>query len=205
MGWLGPVGDLRIIPPDDTMLSKTFQLTELLRGGTVGTDAVREVEQCCRMLLRSKFAGNRLAREQEEDLVQDALMASFRQARKIDEGLSRPVENATAWLARVVMNLVWRTWHKEGDGQGSSLDEPMTALLEAPETLPQPERLAVRQALGRLDETCRNLLWQREVLGVARNVLAEQLGTKSNALGVRLHRCRKKLLELYERELAEES
>jgi RNA polymerase sigma factor (sigma-70 family) len=187
------------------MLAKDFQLTALLSSGSTSTEAVREVEQCCRMLLRSKFAGNRLAREQEEDLVQDALMASFRQARKIDEGHSRPVENVTAWLARVVMNLVWRTWHKEGDGQGSSLDEPMIALLETPDSLPQPERLAVRQALFRLDEKCRNLLWQREVLGVARSVLAEQLGTKSNALGVRLHRCRKKLLELYQRELGEES
>jgi len=187
------------------MLAKDFQLTALLTSGSASTDAVREVEQCCRMLLRSKFAGNRLAREQEEDLVQDALMASFRQARKIDQGQSRPVENVTAWLARVVMNLVWRTWHKEGDGHGSSLDEPMTALLEAPESLPQPERLAVRQALGRLDEKCRNLLWQREVLGVARNILAEQLGTKSNALGVRLHRCRKKLLKLYESEMEEDT
>ena len=182
------------------MLPKDFQLTDLLAAGSKGQQAVQHVEQCCRMLLRSKFAGNRLAREQQEDLVQDALMASFKQATKIEAEMSPPIENPTAWLARVVTNLVWRSWHKAGDGQGSALDEPLMARLEAPETIEPPERLAVRQALDRLDPKCRSLLWKREVLGIARHLLAEELGTKSNALGVRLHRCRKKLLALYEEE-----
>jgi RNA polymerase sigma factor (sigma-70 family) len=179
------------------MMPKDLQLTDLLDEDRT-VEAVSEVERCCLVILRSKFAGNRLAREREEDLVQDALVAAFRQARKIRRGDSLQVENVTAWLARVVMNLVWRAWHKDGDGQGSNLDEVTSARLEAPRTLPESERLAVRQALLRLDPACRDLLWQREVLGIARQVLAERLGTKSNALGVRLHRCRKKLRELYE-------
>ena len=179
------------------MLPKDFQLTDLLHN-TRSAEAVAHVERCCLVLLRSKFAGNRLAREREEDLVQDALLAAFGEASKIQQGDKPQVENVTAWLSRVVMNLVWRAWHKDGDGQGSNLDDLTAARLEERPKLPENERLAVRQALLRLDQACRELLWQREVLGVARQVLAERLGTKSNALGVRLHRCRKKLRELYE-------
>lgn len=172
-----------------------LKLTDLLEGGS---EATRELERRCRVLLRSKFATNPLARHQSEDLVQDVLLACFRQATKIAEGHSPPIENLNAWLSRVVMNAVWRTWHKEGDGQTTDLDEPVVARLKAPETLGEAERLTVRQALGRLDATCRELLWKRDVLGEARHELADMLGTKSNVLGVRLYRCRKRLLEIYQ-------
>lgn len=175
--------------------AKTVRLTDLLADAA---DATREIERRCRLLLRSKFASNPLARHQSEDLVQDVLLACFKQARKIADGDSPPIENLNAWLSRVVMNAVWRTWHKEGDGQSTELDEPVIARLKAPESLGEAERLTVRQALGQLDAGCRELLWQRDVLGEARGELADRLGTKSNALGVRLHRCRKRLLEIYE-------
>ena len=175
--------------------ARDLKLTDLLEGGS---EATREIERRCRVLLRSKFATNPLARHQSEDLVQDVLLACFRQATKIAEGHSPPIENLNAWLSRVVMNAVWRTWHKEGDGQTTDLEEPVVARLKAPEALGEAERLTVRQALGRLDAACRELLWKRDVLGEARHELADRLGTKSNVLGVRLHRCRKRLLEIYQ-------
>ncbi len=184
---------------DVTQPTQDLELTDLLlpEGPTAA-----EIERRCRSLLRRKFGGNPMARDQMEDLVQEVLMAAFKQAQKIDAG-SPPVRNVDAWLCRVTMNAVWRTWHREGEGRISSLDQPSApADLPAPATLPLDDRLAVRQALGRLDAECQRLLWRREVLGEARKTLAAQIGVTSNTLGVRLHRCRKRLLELFERQLA---
>jgi RNA polymerase sigma factor (sigma-70 family) len=179
--------------------SDPIELTDLL---VAGSPAASEVERRCRLLLKSKFGGNPMAREQTDDLVQDVLMAAFKQARKLASGESEPIRNVDAWLCRVTMNAVWRTWHREGEGQTGSLDASEGPDLPAPESLPMAERLAVRQALKRLDAACRRLLWLRDVLGEARKGVAESLGITSNALGVRLHRCRKRLFELYEREMA---
>ena len=143
-----------------------------------------------------------MAREQTDDLVQEVLMAAFKQAKKLSSGDGKPIRNVDAWLCRVTMNAVWRTWHREGEGRTGSLDSTEGPDLPAPETLPMAERLAVRQALQRLDSSCRRLLWLRDVLGEARQGVAAKIGITSNALGVRLHRCRKRLFELYEREMA---
>ncbi|MEE8525951.1 MAG: sigma-70 family RNA polymerase sigma factor [Thermoanaerobaculia bacterium] len=177
-----------------------LQLTDLLLSSST---AAKELERRCRMLLRSKFGGNPMAREQTDDLVQEVLMACFKQAQKLAAGDSPPILNVDAWLCRVTMNAVWRTWHREGEGLTGSLDEVMEPNLPASEALDLAERLAVRQALKRLDAACRRLLWQRDVLGEARQGVAEALGITSNALGVRIHRCRKRLHELYEKQLAE--
>jgi RNA polymerase sigma factor (sigma-70 family) len=176
-----------------------LQLTDLLLSGSA---AAAEIERRCRLLLKSKFGGNPMAREQTDDLVQEVLMACFKQARKLASG-GPPIHNVDAWLCRVTMNAVWRTWHREGEGLTSSLDETVEPNLPAPEPLDLDQRLAVRQALERLDAACRHLLWQRDVLGEARQGVAAELGITANALGVRIHRCRKRLFELYEQQLAE--
>jgi RNA polymerase sigma factor (sigma-70 family) len=177
-----------------------LQLTDLLSRSA----AANELERRCRLLLKSKFGGNPMAREQTDDLVQEVLMACFKQAQKLAGGDSPPIHNVDAWLCRVTMNAVWRTWHREGEGLTGSLDETAAPNLPAPEPLDLDQRLAVRQALERLDAACRRLLWQRDVLGEARQGVAEELGITSNALGVRIHRCRKRLYELYEQQLAED-
>ncbi len=179
-------------------LGNELQLTDLLRSGST---AATEIERRCRLLLKSKFSGNPMAREQTDDLVQEVLMACIKQAQKLAAG-GEPIRNLDAWLCRVTMNAVWRTWHREGEGLTGSLDEVMEPNLPAPEPLNLDERLAVRQALQRLDAACRRLLWQRDVLGEARKGVAEELGITSNALGVRIHRCRKRLYELYQQQLA---
>ncbi|MCP4654124.1 MAG: RNA polymerase subunit sigma-24, partial [bacterium] len=43
----------------------------------------------------------------------------------------------------------------------------------------------------------RQLLLLRDVEGEERREMARRLGISANALGVRLHRCRRRLLELY--------
>ncbi len=118
------------------------------------------------------------------------------QARKIDAGTSAEVVNVDGWLCRVTVNAVHHMWRREG--RSSDL-EPLEEHFElpAPQPISPEKRLALRSALQKLDPECRQLLLWREVEGEKRHEIARRLGIDGNVLGVRLHRCRRRLLELY--------
>lgn len=163
--------------------------------GPRGDDAAREVERTIRFLLQRSYPGNALVRERADDIVQDVLTAAVKQAGRIAQG-APPLENPDAWLCRVTLNAARRLWRREG---GVRAGQPLEAVAEpAVPPLASETRLALRRALARLDAACRKLLIERDVLGHARDALAAALGITSNALGVRLHRCRRKLLDLVE-------
>lgn len=165
--------------------------------GPASDAAARELRGTIEFLLGRLAARYRLARESFEDLVQEVLMICVQQAQKIQRGEAEPLANRDAWLCRVTQNAVLglgrRKQRRPQDSEGwpEGLDPP------APAPLGPEERIAVRRALAALDEACRQLLIMRDVLAEARKTIAENLGITSNALGVRLHRCRKKLLDLY--------
>jgi len=158
--------------------------------------AVREVERRCRFFVRRFAPASHLARVQEDDVVQEALMAALGQARKIAAGKSDEVVNVDGWLCRVTTNAVRRMWRRErGSSELESLDERIE--LPAPQPISPEKRLSIRRALQQLDPQCRQLLLLRDVEGEDRHAMARRLGISPNALGVRLHRCRRRLLELY--------
>lgn len=157
--------------------------------------AAREVERTVRFLLRRSYPTNLLVRRREDDLVQETLLAAVTKARRIAEGAAPPIENSDAWLCRVALNAARRIWRREG---GTKEGEELDGLhLPSPEQLSPEERMTLRRALEQLDIACRKLLIDREVVGFAREEMAAALGVSSNTLGVRLHRCRRRLLELF--------
>lgn len=156
-------------------------------------EAARGVERTVRFLLRRSYAGNPLIRQREDDVVQEVLAAAVRQAGRIAQGGAR-LENPDAWLCRVTLNAARRTWRREGGWYNAETIDATGEPAAPPLSL--ENRLAIRQALARLDAACRRLLIERDVLGQTREAIAATLGITANALGVRLHRCRRKLLEL---------
>lgn len=178
------------------------ELCELL--GTESHLASGHFQKTIRYLLRRSHGRNPFVREREDDLVQEVLAKAFQQARRIASGEVEPLRNVDAWLCRVTLNVVRKAWRDDRVARASVPWEPdpgsETPAPEHPaaEPLPLPKRLAIRQAIARLDSTCRQLLLRREVLGESRTVLGKWLGISANAIGVRLHRCRKRLLEIYE-------
>ena len=171
-------------------------LSELL--GRFSDDVAMELRKTIQFLLSRLAARYRLAAEHFDDLVQEVLTICVQQAQKIQRGEAKPLANRDAWLCRVTHNAVLGLGRKkkrrpqDAEGWPEGFEPP------SPAPLGHEERLTIRRALAALDETCRRLLILRDVLGGTRQLIADQLGITSNALGVRIHRCRKKLLELYE-------
>ena len=168
-------------------------LSELLGPG--GDAAARELAETVRVLVSRFSARHPLARREGEDVVQDVLGTCLEQARKIAAGRAEPLRSRDAWLCRVTHNAVLGLYRKSKGAERELTDRE--AELPAPRPISIEERLGLRKALAALDQTCRDLLVRREVLGESRQRMAEALGLDGNTLGVRLHRCRKRLLSLY--------
>jgi len=175
-------------------------LSELLGPGA--EEAAAELRRTVEFLLGRLAGRYRLAREHRDDLVQDVLTTCLEQARKIREGDSEPLRNRDAWLVRVTHHAVLALGRRSRRRPQDDSGWPETFEPPAPAPIGAAERMTVRRALAALDEACRRLLILRDVLEEGRSEIAEQLGITSNALGVRLHRCRRKLLELYEGHVA---
>jgi len=175
--------------------NKASDFSELL--GADSDRAACELRRTIEYLLGRLAGRYRIARENFEDLVQDVLMICVQQAQKIQRGDTEPLANRDAWLCRVTQNAVLGLGRRKQRRPQDSEGWPEGFNPPAPAPIAPEERLSVRRALAALDETCRQLLIMRDVLAEARKTIAENLGITSNALGVRLHRCRKKLLNLY--------
>lgn len=158
-------------------------------------DVAREIVDVVRFLLDRFSARHPVARNQKDDLAQDVLRICLEQARKICRGEAAPLEKRDAWICRVTHNAVLATYRRRASAGDEPLDEHVDP--PAPATIPPEERLGLRRALAALDQACRDLLVRREVLGENRSDMADALGLSENVLGVRLHRCRKRLLALY--------
>ncbi|MCP4663624.1 MAG: hypothetical protein GY856_50205, partial [bacterium] len=112
--------------------------------GPRSDQAVREVERRCRFFVRRFASGNHLARVQEDDVVQEALIAALGQARKIDAGTGADVVNVDGWLCRVTINAVHQMWRRERrSSELESLEEQID--LPAPQPISPEERLSIRR------------------------------------------------------------
>ena len=176
------------------MTAPSFDLVDLL--GPAADDAASEIAAEIRFLV-DRFSGRHpVARTERDDLVQDVLRTCLETARKISKGEARPLENRDAWLCRVTHNAVLGIYRRKAR---MVPEQPMAPEFDAaaPKPLAVEDRLGLRRALAALDQACRDLLIRREVLGETRQQMAEALSLSDNVLGVRLHRCRKRLLALY--------
>jgi len=168
-------------------------LSELL--GPDAEDAAGELAKVVRTVLGRLSLRYGFVQEQFDDLVQQVLLKCLEHARRIQERSAAPLRNRDAWLVRVTHNTVLSA----GRARGHRRDDcgwPEGFEPPAPRPISPEDRLTVRRALAALDEACRRLLILRDVLGEARAAIAERLEISANALGVRLHRCRRKLLDL---------
>ena len=168
-------------------------LSELL--GPDSGAAAEELGAVVRTILGGMARKYRIVQEQFDDLLQDVLLKCVQQAERIRRGEAAPLRNRDAWLVRVTQNAVLSAGraasHRRDDSGWPEGFEP-----PSPRSIPPEERLTLRRALAALDDLCRKLLILRDVMGEARTVIAAKLEMTANALGVRLHRCRRKLLEL---------
>ncbi len=171
-----------------------MDLTDLL--GEAADDAVGQIEQFARALLRRSYASNPFVRRWEDDIVQQVLMTAFDWAGRVDRG-EAVVRNTDAWLVRVIFNTKNQTWRRSGAGREVEVSEPVAPNAEA-RPLSLTDRLALRQALERLDGECRELLVRFHALGESANAMATAYDLSPGNIRVKLHRCRRKLLVMHE-------
>lgn len=172
-----------------------WRLGDLL--GHEGDRAARDLEATVQVFVRWSRARYSSVRGREEDLAQDVLRAAIREARKIAAHQAEEPSNLDAWLNRVTLNAVRKAWRNDRIGRATD-DQPDYAEQPDPRPLPSADQLAIRQAFPHMDPICRTLLMRRIVMEESRDVLAAWLNLSTNAVGVRIHRCLKKLLELVE-------
>jgi RNA polymerase sigma factor (sigma-70 family) len=173
--------------------ARSSDLSELLGAGA--NQAAEELAGIIRSLLNRLAARYRIAAIHREDLIQDVLTICLEQAYKIQRGQADPLENRDAWLSRVTYHAVLGLGRKlSRRRQEQEWPEDFTP--PSPQPISPEDRLTLRKAWILLDHECRRLLIRRDVMEEERHHIAEELGINSNTLGVRLHRCRKKLLDL---------
>ena len=176
-----------------TAPARSSDLSELLGPGA--NEAAEELTAVVTTLLNRLAGRYVIARAHRDDLVQDVLTICLQQAQKIQSGQAAALENRDAWLSRVTLHAVLglgrKLTRRRQEGSWPESFEP-----PSPSPISIEDRLSLRKALALLDQQCRKLLILRDVLQEERQRIAETLGITSNSLGVRLYRCRKKLLQL---------
>lgn len=176
------------------MADSGWRLSDLL--GPASDRAAAEIDRTVRRLVRVYRRKYASVARREEDLCQDVMMAALREAKRIQAGFAAEPSNLDAWLNRVARNEVFKAFR----------DDPTERHPhhEAEERLPEPARPAPEvlvdlwRGLARLDPPCKDLIARVDYYGESRELAASRLQLNANAFRVRLHRCRKKLLDLLE-------
>ena len=164
--------------------------------GPMAAESFRELRSTILFLARRFGSKYRMRPEEIDDIVSFTLQKCAEMGQRIARGQEDPRDNRDAWLTRVVKNRVTDVGRMRGRrGATVPLEEMAEPAARTPVSV--EERSSLRAALRRLEDACRNLLIRREVYGETRGEMARSLGVDENALGVRLFRCRKKLLALY--------
>lgn len=171
-----------------------MRLTDLL--GEEADRTARQIEQFARALLRRSYGGNPFVQRWEDDIVQQVLMTAVDWAGRVARGEAQ-VLNTDAWLVRVTFNTKNQVWRRTGAGRevdgpdvgGDVPDSTAISLID---------RLALREALRRLDDECRELLVRFHAVGESAKVIAAAYGLSPGNVRVKLHRCRHRLLVMHE-------
>ena len=144
---------------------------------------------------------------QNEEDAADAVQEAFLKAYTSLSGF-RGESRFSVWLYRLVNNVCidmlrrrkgeltvpLQTENEEGEERESLIPD----IADGPERLAEraEDRQAVRDALARLPEDCREILMMREIGGLSYEELAEALALEIGTVKSRLNRARKKLCAL---------
>lgn len=174
-----------------------WRLSDLL--GPAADRAARAIEAKAREIFRRSWGSNPAKREKEDDYIQDVLRGALETAHRITAGKKKEPENLEAWVNRVVSNAV-RKEHR--DYERKQKQRAFPELAEIAELAPIDRdlvwsiRKAIRPLERQMDPECVRLLRRRLLEDEPRDSLATWLGITANAVGVRIHRCLKRLREL---------
>lgn len=137
-----------------------------------------------------------------EDAVQQTFLALWREVSTGNVGeTTRRIDNLRAWLFATTRHALARQFRRRS-GEPSHFDDVTTLALRAgfgsddPETLSAEaeERAQLSQALTRLDDDDREIVWLRDIEGLAGDDVAATLGLSVAAMKSRLHRARLRLM-----------
>lgn len=175
----------------------------LVRAAADGDEQAME-----RLLVRAQASAERFSvmvcgrTPETEDVMQDALISTFRHAATI-----REPEAFRTWLYRTVRNacLIFRRRRVGEPAQMLSLDAPTDEdngrTLDVPADLPGPEHVVdaarrrdrVRRAIATLSPAQREVIVLRELEGLSTREVAEVVGVSEDNVKTRLHRARRAL------------
>jgi len=161
-------------------------------------------ELLCELGMRLEPLARRIVRDDSEarDVVQDACLQALRAAGRF-EGRAQ----LSTWLHRIVVNAALtrlrRRRRRPEEPLGDAPEEHMPAdWASSPEELlaRRQARSVVRIALGHLPRNHRLVLELRDIEELDTETTAERLGISPNAVKTRLHRARRALRALLERQ-----
>ncbi len=152
--------------------------------------ALAQIENIRRIGLRRLRNKNEI-----DDFVQETLLRAFSKRSQL-----RDEAKFEAWIAAIARNLA-REWNRayyrrkraEADSAAEAVDSrnPQDALEKA------EERELLKQAVARLNESDREILRARYVDDASYAELQERYGLSYSAVGLRLHRAKKRLRKIY--------
>ena len=159
----------------------------------------------------------RMLRSEEDarDAVQDAFISAFRALDGFQGGA-----RLSTWLHRIAVNAALMKLRTRRRKPEESIDELLPTFLEDGHHIDAPQewpgnaqewverdevRSAVREAIGRLPETHRNVLLLRDIEELDTGEVADLLEISPGAVKTRLHRARLALRELLDPVLREDS
>lgn len=133
------------------------------------------------------------SREDANDIVQEVFIRLHRYIKQFDE--SRPF---ASWLYVIEKNVVRRFYHKK-QPEAISFDNELEEFVPAAGIELQPcDRILLFEALDRLEEDDRNLIYARFFQGLAVKELAEMFDETESNIKVKLFRTKEKLKEWIE-------
>jgi RNA polymerase sigma factor, sigma-70 family len=134
-----------------------------------------------------------------EDAVSEAYMRLYRNLHKVDDDPDSP--RSAAFLVTIVRNVALTMVKRAGAETADAFEEdrPDTFDLEGM-VLSEISSERIYAILGGLDEELRNIFVLKFAYDMQHREIAETLGITENNVTVKLHRAKKKLAEILEKE-----
>ena len=133
-----------------------------------------------------------------EDAVSEAYIRVYRNLEKIED-IDSP--RCVAFLVTIVRNTALTILNRNRSAMLEDMDEMLPDDVNIEETvLSRLSQNQIVEYIGRLDEELRNIFLMKYAYDLPSREIAEQMGTSENNINVRLHRARKKLVEILREE-----
>lgn len=151
--------------------------------------------------LAVRLTGNR---DDASDVVQEAYLRAYRGIERF-----RGDSQFSTWIHRITANCASTLRQRRSRHRHGELIEEAVPADDHPEHDPERRidagalRERLQQAVGKLPPKLRSVVVLRDVYGMSHRAIAEELGITESAAKVRLHRARRRLQELLDRDEAE--